>query len=200
MDFQKLDDNVDALVKTWMPDRAERMARKALERADFEALARAGLTLTGVPTDLGGLWQGPAQSARPVAMLLRKLAGVDPSLALVASMHPAVLSYWLTAPIAAGSGALRAGEIAFLLTAGGQGTRLGFDQAKGLYPIGPVSGRTLFQIMLDLARARGRRYGVSIDPSSVVISNGVHPSLIAALRTFSPKGSFLKTIGVTVHQ
>ena len=34
-----------------------------------------------------------------------------------------------------------------------------------------------------------RRYGVTIDPSSVVISNGVHPSLIAALRTFSPKGS-----------
>jgi UDP-N-acetylglucosamine/UDP-N-acetylgalactosamine diphosphorylase len=66
------------------------------------------------------------------------------------------------AAYAAGSGALRAGEVAFLLTAGGQGTRLGFDQAKGLYPIGPVSGRTLFQIMLDHARARGRRYGVSI--------------------------------------
>jgi alkylation response protein AidB-like acyl-CoA dehydrogenase len=103
MDFQHLDDNVDALVKTWMPDRAERMARKALDRADFEALARAGLTLTGVPTDLGGLWQGPAQSARPVAMLLRKLAGVDPSLALVASMHPTVLLMWLTEPADGGS-------------------------------------------------------------------------------------------------
>ena len=98
MDFQHLHDNVDALVKAWMPDRAERMARKALDRADFEALARAGLTLTGVPTDLGGLWQGPAQSARPVAMLLRKLASVDPSLALVACMHPTVLLMWLTEP------------------------------------------------------------------------------------------------------
>jgi alkylation response protein AidB-like acyl-CoA dehydrogenase len=102
MEFQKLDDNVDALVKTWMPDRAERMARKALDRADFEALARAGLTLTGVPTDLGGLWQGPAQSARPVAMLLRKLAGVDPSLALVASMHPTVLLMWMTGTVDGG--------------------------------------------------------------------------------------------------
>ena len=42
MDFQHLDANIDALVKTWMPDRAERMARKALARADFEALARRG--------------------------------------------------------------------------------------------------------------------------------------------------------------
>jgi alkylation response protein AidB-like acyl-CoA dehydrogenase len=96
MDFQHLDDNIDALIKTWMPGRAERMARKALDRADFEALAKAGLTLTGVPADLGGLWQGPARSARPVAMLLRKLAAVDPSLALVASMHPTVLLMWLT--------------------------------------------------------------------------------------------------------
>lgn len=103
MDFQHLDDNVDALIKTWMPDRAERMARKALDRADFEALARAGLTLTGVPADLGGLWQGPAQSARPVAMLLRKLAGVDPSLALVASMHPTVLLMWMTGTVDGGS-------------------------------------------------------------------------------------------------
>ena len=96
MDFQHLDDNIDALVKTWMPGRAERMARKALDRADFEALAKAGLTLTAVPADLGGLWQGPSRSARPVAMLLRKLATVDPSLALVASMHPTVLLMWLT--------------------------------------------------------------------------------------------------------
>lgn len=98
MDFQHLDHNIDALVKTWMPDRAERMARKALDKGDFEALAQAGLTLTGVPTDLGGLWQGPAQSALPVAMLLRKLAGVDPSLALVASMHSTVLLMWMTGP------------------------------------------------------------------------------------------------------
>ena len=34
-----------------------------------------------------------------------------------------------------------------------------------------------------------RRYGVDIDPSTIVLSNGVHPGLIAALLTFSPKGS-----------
>ena len=34
-----------------------------------------------------------------------------------------------------------------------------------------------------------RRYGVTIDPKTMVLSNGVHPALIAALKTFSPKGS-----------
>jgi cystathionine beta-lyase len=34
-----------------------------------------------------------------------------------------------------------------------------------------------------------RHYGITIEPSSLVLSNGVHPALIAALKTFSPKGS-----------
>lgn len=98
MDFQDLEDNLDALVKTWMPGRAERMARKALDTADFDALAKAGLTLTGVPANFGGLWKGASLSARPVAMLLRKLASVDPSLALVVAMHPTILMMWVIGP------------------------------------------------------------------------------------------------------
>jgi cystathionine beta-lyase len=34
-----------------------------------------------------------------------------------------------------------------------------------------------------------RRYGLEIDPDTVVISTGVHPALIAAIQTFSPPGS-----------
>ena len=34
-----------------------------------------------------------------------------------------------------------------------------------------------------------RHYGITIDPSSLVLANGVHPALVAALRAFSPKGS-----------
>jgi cystathionine beta-lyase len=34
-----------------------------------------------------------------------------------------------------------------------------------------------------------RHYGVAIEPAQVVITMGVHPGLIATLRTFSPKGS-----------
>ena len=32
-------------------------------------------------------------------------------------------------------------------------------------------------------------YGIDVDPATIVLSNGVHPALIAALLTFSPKGS-----------
>jgi cysteine-S-conjugate beta-lyase len=34
-----------------------------------------------------------------------------------------------------------------------------------------------------------RRYNFAVDPKSIVIANGVHPALIAALKTFSPRGS-----------
>ncbi|TWT56099.1 UTP--glucose-1-phosphate uridylyltransferase [Allorhodopirellula solitaria] len=61
-----------------------------------------------------------------------------------------------------GEEALRAGEIAVVLVAGGQGTRLGFDSPKGMFPIGPISERTLFQIFADRLIATGRRYGVTI--------------------------------------
>jgi UDP-N-acetylglucosamine/UDP-N-acetylgalactosamine diphosphorylase len=53
--------------------------------------------------------------------------------------------------------ALRAGQIGILLVAGGQGSRLGFDHAKGLYPIGPVSGASLLQIHFEKALAAAKR-------------------------------------------
>jgi cystathionine beta-lyase len=34
-----------------------------------------------------------------------------------------------------------------------------------------------------------RHYGVTIDPATIVLSNGVHPALITGIKTFSPKGS-----------
>ncbi len=58
--------------------------------------------------------------------------------------------------------ALAAGKVGVLLTAGGQGTRLGFDKPKGLYPIGPVSGASLLQIHFEKVIALGRRYGLRV--------------------------------------
>jgi UDP-N-acetylglucosamine/UDP-N-acetylgalactosamine diphosphorylase len=55
--------------------------------------------------------------------------------------------------------ALEAGRIGAMLVAGGQGTRLGFDDPKGIFRIGPVSGKTLFEIHVEKVRATTRRYG-----------------------------------------
>ena len=54
--------------------------------------------------------------------------------------------------------AMRAGEVGVILTAGGQGSRLGFEKPKGLYPIGPISGASLLQIHIEKVRALALRY------------------------------------------
>jgi alkylation response protein AidB-like acyl-CoA dehydrogenase len=50
----------------------------------------------------GGLFETVSRSTRPIAEILRTLARGDPSVALVCSMHPAVLSYWLAGDEAPG--------------------------------------------------------------------------------------------------
>ncbi|MCD7896068.1 MAG: UDPGP type 1 family protein [Planctomycetaceae bacterium] len=59
---------------------------------------------------------------------------------------------------AVGEDALRQGKAAAFLVAGGQGTRLGFNGPKGAFPVGPVSGRTLFQWHAEQILARSIRY------------------------------------------
>ena len=56
-----------------------------------------------------------------------------------------------------GEESLRRGEVAALIVAGGQGSRLGFDKPKGMYPVGPVSGSSLFQIHAEKVLALSRR-------------------------------------------
>lgn len=88
-------DNVRALSERLASERKERQARRHLDRADFEALADAGYLGVMVPESMGGTFQGFATSTRNTAETLRALAHGDPAVALVASMHPAVLAFWL---------------------------------------------------------------------------------------------------------
>ena len=90
--------DVESLVSTWKLQRSDRQARRNLERADFDALRDAGMLLTVVPVEDGGLWRGRASSARPVCELLRLMATADPAVALVSAMHPSVVGYWLCSP------------------------------------------------------------------------------------------------------
>lgn len=57
--------------------------------------------------------------------------------------------------------AWRKGWVAYLVVAGGQGSRLGFDHPKGMFPIGPVSNNSLFQIHAEKVGALKRRHGAT---------------------------------------
>ena len=91
-------DSVKTIAGKFANERRERQLRIELDARDFNALADAGFLLTGVPVDQGGLWIDVRRSTRPVAEILRALARGDSSVALVSSMHPAVLAFWLATP------------------------------------------------------------------------------------------------------
>ncbi|MCH7960565.1 MAG: UTP--glucose-1-phosphate uridylyltransferase, partial [Candidatus Hydrogenedentes bacterium] len=62
----------------------------------------------------------------------------------------------------AGEEALRSGRIGLVLVAGGQGTRLGYSGPKGAYPIGPISGRSLFAYHAEKIHNLQTRYDCTL--------------------------------------
>ena len=79
--------------------------------------------------------------------------------------------------IAQGEAALRAGQVAALIVAGGQGSRLGFEHPKGMFPVGPISNATLFQIHAEKVLAISRRYGRPM-PLLIMTSPATHAETI----------------------
>jgi len=79
--------------------------------------------------------------------------------------------------VATGETALRAGRLGSIVVAGGQGSRLGFEHPKGMYEIGPISNRTLFQFHIEQILAIARRYGVSI-PLYLMTSPATHQETV----------------------
>jgi UDP-N-acetylglucosamine/UDP-N-acetylgalactosamine diphosphorylase len=86
-----------------------------------------------------------------------------------------------------GEQALRAGRVGVALVAGGQGTRLGFEHPKGMYPVGPVSNASLFQILIEKVIAAGRRYGVRV-PLYLMTSSATHQETIDFLQAYANFG------------
>ena len=79
-----------------------------------------------------------------------------------------------------GRQAVADGKLGVILVAGGQGTRLGFNHPKGMYPAGPVSGHSLFQIHFEKILAAARRDRVRI-PLYLMTSPATHEETIAYL-------------------
>lgn len=82
---------------------------------------------------------------------------------------------------ARGEEALRRGEVAALVVAGGQGSRLGFEKPKGMFSVGPVSNASLFQIHAEKVLALSRRYGKPV-PFLVMTSPATHADTEAYFR------------------
>lgn len=92
--MQAIQQRIAALAERFASQRAERQSRTALDPSDFAALADAGFLRVIVPVRHGGLFESVRASSRPICGMLRTLARGDPSVALVAAMHPAVLVFW----------------------------------------------------------------------------------------------------------
>lgn len=82
---------------------------------------------------------------------------------------------------AAGEQMLRQGKVGMILVAGGLGTRLGFDKPKGMFPLGPISERPLFQILIEKLLAIRNRYQVAI-PLYVMTSPQTHAATDSYLK------------------
>ncbi len=80
-----------------------------------------------------------------------------------------------------GQQALAAGQVGVILVAGGQGTRLASDDPKGMFAVGPVSGSSLFQILVEKILARSRAAGKRI-PLYLMTSPATHQPTLDYLR------------------
>ncbi len=80
-----------------------------------------------------------------------------------------------------GQEALAAGHVGVILVAGGQGTRLGLDHPKGMFSIGPVSGASLFQILVEKIVARSVASGMRI-PLYLMTSPATHQETLDYLQ------------------
>ena len=87
---------------------------------------------------------------------------------------------------AAGEAIYRAGGVAVLMVAGGEGTRLGFPGPKGSFPLAPHSGKTIYQLQAEKVLSLSRRVGRAV-PLVVMTS----PMTDAATReAFAAAGSY----------
>jgi UDP-N-acetylglucosamine/UDP-N-acetylgalactosamine diphosphorylase len=76
---------------------------------------------------------------------------------------------------------LKQGKIAAFVVAGGQGTRLGYDEPKGTFPIGPVTGKSLFWYHFGKLKTLQQKYNTKI-PFLIMTSEMTHEPTIQYMK------------------
>ncbi|MCQ2389086.1 MAG: UTP--glucose-1-phosphate uridylyltransferase, partial [Kiritimatiellae bacterium] len=152
---------------------------KQIAAIDFAELARCKAMLPKFAGAATAAAKGPAPKAPKVA----ELSGAK-----------------LAEAIAAGEKELKAGRVAVLLVAGGQGSRLGFEGPKGAYPIGPASDMPLFYFHARKVLAKTLKYGKSV-PFYVMTSEANNAATVACFKGhdwfgLDPKNVFFFTQGM----
>ena len=66
---------VGEIANGWRGQRAERQARRHLERVDFDQLRDAGFLEMAVPEAMGGVWRDVPASTRSICDVLRTVFG-----------------------------------------------------------------------------------------------------------------------------
>jgi len=136
-------------------DRLDEPTRRSFQR-ELEAVDWALVASLGAPAD--GVSAAPAIVADRAATP-RCLRLGDPG----NTIPPAEAAR-------CGGAALSAGAVGAILVAGGQGSRLGCQGPKGLFPVGPVSRATLFEVLLGKLVAVRRRFGRDV-PLAIMTSS-----------------------------
>jgi len=132
------------------------------------------------PGMLGRIWQTSFKDESPLDAQTRIESARSPGQVIRQPQAVSELDQWRQAADL-GAGELRAGKVAVITVAGGQGSRLGFEHPKGMFPIGPKSDRTLFQIFAEQILARRRRHQATI-PWLIMTSDATHAETLAFLQ------------------
>jgi len=93
-----------------------------------------------------------------------------------------------------GESLLREGRVAVILVAGGEGTRLGMKGPKGLFPIGPITGNSLYQLFAEQVVSLSQRFGRTI-PYVIMTSHATDQ----ITRDFFSKQNFFGLEPSSVH-
>lgn len=121
---------------------------------DLDAAARERLARQARALDLPALLRGYAAARAPAGGVAPKLEPIS-----AVELPPEPLPAAFERARRRGESLLAEGRVGVMVVAGGQATRLGYPGPKGVFPLGPVSDRSLFALHAQKLRRQRERSG-----------------------------------------